>query len=64
MSYNFNLLNRLNEAVNRTIDAKLWKSIASSCSSKYKNNLGVTAEPKGTRDELLQRFIAGLIILK
>lgn len=57
---------KLNEArgVTRTIDPKLWASVSSGCSKTYKNDLGVSAKPIGTRDQLLQRFVAGLIILK
>ena len=55
----------INEAkVQRTIDPKLWASVSSGCSKTYKNDLGVSAKPIGTRDQLLQRFVAGLIILK
>lgn len=65
MNYNFDLLNRINEArVERTIDPKLWASVSSACSKTYKNDLGKTAKPIGTREQLLQRFVAGLIILK
>lgn len=57
--------NNLNEArVTRTIDSKLWASVSSGCSKTYKNDLGASAKPIGTRDQLLQRFVAGLIILK
>lgn len=61
----FNKLRRLNEArVQRTIDPKLWASVSSGISKTYKNDLGASAKPMGTRDQLLQRFVAGLIILK
>lgn len=54
----------LNEAVQRTIDPKLWASVSSGISRVYKHDLGDSAKPIGTRDQLLQRYIAGLIILK
>lgn len=56
--------NALNEAVQRTIDQKLWASVSSGISRNYKNDLGASAKPIGTRDQLLQRYIAALVILK
>ena len=58
----------LNEAakVQRTIDPKLWASVQSACSRKYKDTLGEDAVPpvKDDKDTLLARYVAGLIILK
>lgn len=51
--------------VERTIDPKLWASVSSGCSKTYKSDLGNSARvPSGTMDQLLARYVAGLIILK
>lgn len=51
--------------VERTIDPKLWASVSSGCSKTYKADLGNSAKvPSGTADQLLARYVAGLIILK
>ena len=51
--------------VERTIDPKLWAAMASLCSRTYKTDLGEFAKPLGnTKDVLLARYVAGLIILK
>lgn len=54
----------LNEAVQRTIDQKLWASVSSGISRNYKADMGASAKPIGTRDQLLQRYIAAMVILK
>lgn len=51
--------------VERTIDPKLWASVSSGCSKTYKADLGNSARvPSGTADQLLARYVAGMIILK
>lgn len=61
---NYTPYKSLNEAVERTIDQKLWASVSSQCSRTYKADLGASAKPIGTADQLLQRYVAGLVILK
>jgi hypothetical protein len=51
--------------VERTIDPKLWAAMASLCSRTYEADLGEFAKPLGnTKDVLLARYVAGLIIMK
>jgi hypothetical protein len=54
----------LNEAVERTIDKKLWASVSSGISRTYRQDMGASAKPLGTRDQLLQKYIAALVQLK
>lgn len=57
----------LNEArVTRTIDPKLWASVSSACSRKYKATMGEDAIPpvKDDMQTLMARYVAGLIIFK
>ncbi len=60
------LVNCLNEArVQRTIDKKLWLSIASTC-SRNKSTEAENIKPRSTqtKEELLPRYIAALLIMK
>ena len=51
--------------VERTIDPKIWATMASLCSRTYKSDKGENAKPIGaTKDALLARYVAGLIIMK
>lgn len=58
----------LNEAakVSRTIDPKLWATVSSACSRKYKATMGEDAIPpvKDDMQTLMARYVAGLIIFK
>lgn len=58
----------LNEGakVSRTIDPKLWASVSSACSRKYKATMGEDAIPpvKDDAQTLMARYVAGLIIFK
>lgn len=51
--------------VQRTIDPKLWASVSSSISKKYKNDKGASAKPGNvSADVLVQRLTAALLIMK
>ena len=58
----------LNEGakVSRTIDPKLWATVSSACSRKYKATMGEDAIPpvKDDMQTLMARYVAGLIIFK
>jgi hypothetical protein len=54
----------LNEAVERTIDKKLWASVSSGISKNYRKDMGASARPLGTRDQLIQKYVAALVQLK
>lgn len=60
------LLNCLNEArVQRTIDKKLWLSIASTCSrNKATEAENIKPRPTQTKEQLLPRYVAALLIMK
>ena len=60
------LVNSLNEArIQRTIDKKLWLTVASIC-SRNKSTEAEFIKPlsKMTKDEILQRYVAALLIMK
>ena len=60
------LVNCLNEArVQRTIDKKLWLSIASTC-SRNKSTEAENIKPRSTqtKEQLLPRYVAALLIMK
>lgn len=51
--------------IQRTIDAKLWASVSSSISKKYKNDMGASAKPGATDCETLTaKLVAALLIMK
>ena len=60
------LLNCINEArVSRTIDKKLWLSIASTCSrNKATEAENVKPRASQSKEELLPRYVAALLIMK
>ena len=60
------LVNSLNEArINRTIDRKLWLTVASICSrNKSTNAEFIKPLSKMSKDEILQRYVAALLIMK
>lgn len=60
------LVNCLNEArVQRTIDKKLWLSIASTCSrNKAAEAENIKPRPTQTKEQLLPRYVAALLIMK
>lgn len=60
------LVNCLNEArVQRTIDKKLWLSIASTCSrNKSTEAEFIKPRPSQTKEQLLPRYVASLLIMK
>ena len=60
------LLNCINEArVSRTIDKKLWLSIASTCSrNKVTEAENVKPRASQSKEELLPRYVAALLIMK
>lgn len=60
------LLSCLNEArVQRTIDKKLWLSIASTCSRNRATEAeNIKPSPSATKEQLLPRYIAALLIMK
>lgn len=60
------LINCLNEArVQRTIDKKLWLSIASTCSrNKSTEAEFIKPRPTQTKEQLLPRYVASLLIMK
>ena len=51
-------------AVQRTIDKKLWLSVASTCSRNKITNAEFIKPGKGDKDNLLQRYVAALIIMR
>ena len=59
------LLNCINEArVSRTIDKKLWLSVASTC-SRNKSTEAENIRPIGSdKENLLNRYVAALIIMR
>ena len=60
------LINSLNEArIQRTIDKKLWLTVASICSrNKSTSSEFIKPLSKMTKDEILQRYVAALLIMK
>lgn len=60
------LLNCINEArITRTIDKKLWLSVASTCSrNKATEAENIKPRQTQTKDELLPRYVAALLIMK
>lgn len=60
------ILSEMAKAKDRTIDRKLWNTMASQCSRTYKATLGEFARiAADTPDEvLLQKYVAGIIIFK
>lgn len=59
--------NTLNEArIARTIDPKIWATVASGISKKYRNDMGASAKPRSTdtKEVLIQKYVAALAILK
>lgn len=60
------LINSLNEArIQRTIDKKLWLTVASIC-SRNKSTQSELIKPlsKMSKEEILQRYVAALLIMK
>lgn len=55
----------LNEArILRTIPTKIWATVSSVISKKYRQDKGVTARPVGDAPTLLQKYVVGLILFK
>ena len=51
-------------SVQRTIDKKLWLSVASTCSRNKSTEAENIKPGKGDKDNLLNRYVAALIIMR
>lgn len=59
------ILKSINEArIQRTIPPKIWATVSSVISKKYRQDKGATAKAVGTPDVILQKYVTGLIIFK
>lgn len=61
----YQIMKSINEArIKRTIPPKIWATVSSVISKKYRADKGASAKPVGDIDTLLQKYVVALILFK